>query len=433
VVINRGTFSTNVEPTILILASATNVASSAVVNFSASANDNNGDALAYYWDFGDGSFGTNGTAASKSWSTGEFVVRCTVSDMKGGVASDSVLVRVGSPSTFRISGRVTTNDVPIEGVRVFASASRSTYTDSDGTYMLAGLIAGTFTVAAQLDGYNFAYPTYSTPISVGPNVANADFDTSSAIPPSFASQPQGLGVAVGSNAMFSVIAENGSPVRYQWLSWGSPIAGATNFFLVIQTAQLSDAGNYSVVLSNRAGTVESASATLSVNAAPVLSVVPDHVVNAGSVLSISNAATDQNDGDILSFGLSLATLPGASVDSASGLFTWSTPASAILLTNRITLFVADNGSPTLSNVVTFQIVVIPPPQIAAIIPSADGQVSFRWQTFPGKTYRIQFKSDLQDAIWSDWGNPITATNAILSIEESLTANPQRFYRILQVD
>ena len=55
--------------------------------------------------FGDDSWGTNGPTASHRWTAaGEYVVRCIVTDMKGGEASDSVVVRVGNPSTFRLPG-----------------------------------------------------------------------------------------------------------------------------------------------------------------------------------------------------------------------------------------------------------------------------------------------------------------------------------------
>ncbi|HKS37297.1 MAG TPA: PKD domain-containing protein, partial [Verrucomicrobiae bacterium] len=98
VVVNLGLFPNNQRPVVNITADATAVAANTPVDFSAYATDADGDTLAYYWDFGDQSFGTNGPTASKSWSaSGDYVVRCTASDMKGGTSSDAVVVRVGSP------------------------------------------------------------------------------------------------------------------------------------------------------------------------------------------------------------------------------------------------------------------------------------------------------------------------------------------------
>src|SRR6185369_11546506 len=100
VVVNLGSFPTNVPPTVALLANVTNAAIGVTLGFSATASDANGDALAYYWDFGDGDFGTNSSIATKSWSAaGDYVVRCTVTDMKGGTASASVIVTIGADYT----------------------------------------------------------------------------------------------------------------------------------------------------------------------------------------------------------------------------------------------------------------------------------------------------------------------------------------------
>lgn len=56
-----------------------------------------------------------------------------------------------------------------------------------------------------------------------------------------------------------------------------------------------------------------------------------------------------------------------------------------------------------------------------------------WQTYPGKTYRVQFKNDLNETNWARVGSDAVAGGAALSITNSTSASPQRFYRILQLD
>lgn len=172
----RGKFTNNLPPTVVVTPSATTTSVNGTVRFTAAAIDTEGDDLAYFWDFGDGTFGTNGTTAAKSWATaGDYLVRCTVSDLRGGLGTESLAVRVGVPGTFRLSGKVMRDGVPLAGVRVFTSNTRLTYTDSDGTYVLPGVAAGTVTLRAQADGLLFTRAGFTNPVVVNGNKSGLDF------------------------------------------------------------------------------------------------------------------------------------------------------------------------------------------------------------------------------------------------------------------
>jgi hypothetical protein len=77
-----------------------------------------------------------------------------------------------------------------------------------------------------------------------------------------------LNVTAGASATFSVSA-NGTSPSYQWYKDGSAISGATGASHTISNAQASDAGSYSVLVSNSAGSVSSNAATLTVAPPPV--------------------------------------------------------------------------------------------------------------------------------------------------------------------
>lgn len=179
--VNLGFFPDNAPPTLQIEAEANSVPINVPVNFMASASDNDGDTLAYWWDFGDLTFGSNAPTASKKWSAaGEYVVRCAVSDMKGGVASRFVVVTVGSPATYRVAGRITdASDQPIEGVRVHngltGSSYRGTYTDSDGQYVLVGLASSTYTLAAVKYGFTPQPLGWTNPVAVNGDLTDLNW------------------------------------------------------------------------------------------------------------------------------------------------------------------------------------------------------------------------------------------------------------------
>ena len=82
-------------------------------------------------------------------------------------------------------------------------------------------------------------------------------------PPAITTQPQSTNVLVGQNAMFSVVA-TGSSLTYQWRLNGGAISGATTSTYSLTGVQPANAGSYSVVVTNIAGSVTSGNAVLSV-------------------------------------------------------------------------------------------------------------------------------------------------------------------------
>ncbi len=295
VVVNLGAFPGNQAPIVNLVASATNAGTGVTLTFNALATDSDSDSLAYYWDFGDGNFGTNGPVVAKSWATaGEYVVRCEVSDMKGGVGIQSVIVRIGSPTTYRIAGQVQATGGPVPGARVSVSSTRMAWTDSDGTYTITGLPAGSYTVSASLENYAFSVAGFTNSVSVGPNAAGINFSAvfSGLMPPGITNQPLTQTVGLGANVTFNVAATGTAPLTYQWRFNGANIAGATGNSYLKSNVQLTNAGSYSVVVSNAVGTAASANAVLTVNSPPLITAQPQSLtVIAGNPAAFSVGAS----------------------------------------------------------------------------------------------------------------------------------------------
>jgi hypothetical protein len=168
------------------------------------------------------------------------------------------------------------------------------------------------------------------------------------------------------------------------------------------------------------------------NQAPVLAPIPDKLVNAGRTLIFTNTATDADlPANILAFSLAAAPV-GAAIGTNTGVFTWTAPQTASPFTNSATVRVTDSGSPPLSDAKSFNIIVVPPPLLAP--PAAtDGNLTLTWQTYPGKSYRVEYKEDLSGTGWSILGSDLTAAGMTLSVSSATTNSPQRFYRIRQLN
>ena len=89
-----------------------------------------------------------------------------------------------------------------------------------------------------------------------------------AVAPTVTTQPVAQTLAAGAGATFAVVAAGTAPLAYQWTKDGQTVAGASGATLRLANLQSADAGTYRVVVSNTAGTVTSAGATLTVAAAP---------------------------------------------------------------------------------------------------------------------------------------------------------------------
>ncbi|PYJ05448.1 MAG: hypothetical protein DME25_08410, partial [Verrucomicrobia bacterium] len=92
-------------------------------------------------------------------------------------------------------------------------------------------------------------------------------------PPGILLQPQGQTVTNGATASFIVNASGTAPLTYQWSRDGAILAAGTNAILVLAGVQPSDAGSYTVVVRNAAGSVSSAPAILRVLVAPSITAI----------------------------------------------------------------------------------------------------------------------------------------------------------------
>jgi hypothetical protein len=104
------------------------------------------------------------------------------------------------------------------------------------------------------------------------NVIPQPYYTVAPVAPVILGQPSAITVKQGSPAAFTVLAAGDPPLTCLWQKNNQTVAIGTNFVLTITNAQSGNAGAYSVVVSNAAGTAASFPAVLTVTTSnyPVL-------------------------------------------------------------------------------------------------------------------------------------------------------------------
>ncbi|MBC8095007.1 MAG: immunoglobulin domain-containing protein, partial [Akkermansiaceae bacterium] len=115
-------------------------------------------------------------------------------------------------------------------------------------------------------------------------------------PPVITRQPTNMTVIESTPASFSVQATGSVTLAYQWLFNDAPLAGKTAAALALSNVQFSNAGNYSVIVTNPYGAVTSSVATLTVNPRPPCASVHDGLVSWWRGENNTLDAWDSNNG-----------------------------------------------------------------------------------------------------------------------------------------
>lgn len=131
---------------------------------------------------------------------------------------------------------------------------------------IATLTGASFTASNIFIGY---WDSFNS-LSDNPNLSFGLFDNVRVeglvtnVPPYITAQPASQSVKVGREVVFSVAGGGTATLAYQWRFNDLDIPGATSSSYTRSNAQTNDAGNYSVVITNAAGTVTSSAALLTV-------------------------------------------------------------------------------------------------------------------------------------------------------------------------
>jgi hypothetical protein len=238
------------------------------------------------------------------------------------------------------------------------------------------------------------------------------------IPPGIIAQPQDRNVNAGQSATFSVTASGTAPLSYQWRCHGTNIGGATASGYTRSNVQPGDAGSYSVVVTNVAGSLTSSNAALTVNVPPTITTQPLSQTNlAGSSVTVSVTATGTEP---LSYWWQYngSTHP----PGGSSFVVTEAGSYSVIVSNLAGWVVSDTATLTLTN---------PPPAQPGHFDSTgllpDGSVQLFMSGTPATNYVLEFTGD-----WLGWSNltTLSGANGLFQFNDPAATNKdQRFYRL----
>jgi hypothetical protein len=243
-----------------------------------------------------GSAATIGAVDAVSGATSAFTSPAAFSGTVGAPFSNNVVVSIGggnkaaSNDYFVLSSGTTTSPLLLNGQSTAVTLPPGLVFKSswvNGATTIGGIIYGTPTTAG-------SYPTTITVVSPGnaslsQNVTITISGSTSPTAPAITSQPAGTNIVAGKTATLAVGASGTAPLRYFWSKGGAPLAnggnvsGANTNTLTVGNVSASDGGNYSVIVSNSAGTVTSAVAVVTIILPPTITSQPTGQTNASGV------------------------------------------------------------------------------------------------------------------------------------------------------
>lgn len=363
------TVSAPTAPTISSNPSNQTVSVGASFSFYAYVTSHGGGTISYQW-YKDGMAIAGATSYnySKSAATlddaGSYTMKAT--DSAGSVETTAAKLTVTAPTA---PSNVTITTGPL------------TVNPGDSLYMYSSVGTGTspFTYQWCKDGqpiagatsyyysrYNFASADVGVYTLVVSNASGSASSPGTMVgirkvqTPIITSNPASMTVQPGSYVSLSVSAYGVGSLNYQWQKDGVAIVGATSsYYSVTSNATSANAGAYTVVVSNAAGSVTSTAGTLTVlsGTAPTISSQPqDITVLRGQSFTLNVGASGypaptyqwMKDGVAIANGTSSSFSTSSVASSDSGVYTVAVSNSVGSVTSRsVTVTVSDPTLPTI--------------------------------------------------------------------------------------
>ena len=242
-------------------------------------------------------------------------------------------------------------------------------------------------------------------------------------PPTITNQPVGRSVNQGSNTTFTVGVTGTAPFSYQWRRDGTNLAGATLNTYTVTNAQSSHEGDYSVVVTNVAGSAMSDEAFLVVNLPPYIGGQPQsRSITRGheATFEVTAGGTEPLSYQWRRNGTNIA---GATSDTyaMAGVQTDDAGFYSVVVTNVA-------GSVTSSNAL-LTVPVPPPPEFLSILRLPDLRAQLTLSGDPGVPFAVDASSNLTS--WFELMSGLLTNSPVELMDHSASNANLRFYRARQ--
>jgi hypothetical protein len=225
--------------------------------------------------------------------------------------------------------------------------------------------------------------------------------------PVIVTSPASQSVLLNSPLELTVGVSGGAPFSYQWIKNGAIIVGATNAVLSFSSIKFTDAGSYTVQVSNGAGTATSQPAQITVTGAPVIRTQPiAQIIPIGSTLSLTVEADGVapftyrwiKGGAFISDATNQTYTVAAAQTSHSGQYSVEV-SNSVGKTNSVTVQVTVTTLPVILQQPASQTVGVGSPITLNVEVGGAGPFAFLWKkgdvTIPGATTKTLVFSSAQ--------------------------------------
>jgi hypothetical protein len=340
----------------------------------------------------------------------------TLSVTGTGGASASATCTV-TPTSVTISNISPANQTVAPGTQTFTATASGGVTDNLTWTATGGTFAGNVWTSPNTVG---TYTITATSVDE-PSVFTTTKVTVSA--PVITTQPSSKNVCTNSSTTLSVVANYAT--SYQWFLNGTPITGATSSSYFIPSAIAMDAGNYTVTVTNAAGSVTSNAAKVVVGSSITSNPVSLSIL-AGQTATFSVSAAGEppfsyqwyiiapssSTGIAIAGATSSAYTTPAETTTSSGARYYVTVADACggnaLTSATATLTVTSgNAPPTITTQPISQTVAIGGTATFTVVASGSPTLTYQWYEIPAGS---QTGNAVSGATSTSYTVPATATN-----------------------